>query len=90
MPGHRWSPGMGLHGFDVNNKPSIGDDHHSEDAFKFRRGQYFWHTRAAIGHGAAVAVAQRARVAGHTLRRPRAPPNARDALLFPATVPSGI
>ncbi len=25
-----------------------------------------------------------------TLRRPRAPPNARDALLFPATVPSGI
>ena len=55
-----------------------------------RRGQYFWHTRAAIGHGAAVAVAQRARVAGHTLRRPRAPPNARDALLFPATVPSGF
>ena len=68
----------------------VGDDHHSEDAFKFRRGQYFWHTRAAIGHGAAVAVAQRARVAGHTLRRPRAPPNARDALLFPATVPSGF
>ena len=67
----------------------MGDDHHSEDAFKFRRG-HFWHTRAAIGHGAAVAVAQRARVAGHTLRRPRAPPNARDALLFPATVPSGF
>ena len=68
----------------------VGDDHHSADAFKFRRGQYFWHTRAAIGHGAAVAVAQRARVAGHTLRRPRVPPNARDALLFPATVPSGF
>ena len=30
----------------------VGDDHHSADAFKFRRGQYFWHTRAAIGHGA--------------------------------------
>ena len=68
----------------------VGDDHHSADAFKFRRGQYFWHTRAAIGHGAAVAVAQRAWVAGHTLRRPRVPPNARDALLFPATVPSGF
>jgi hypothetical protein len=27
--------------------------------------------------------------AGHTSRRPRALPNARDALLFPATVPSG-
>ena len=65
----------------------MGDYHHSEDAFKFRWGQYFLHTRAAIGHGAAVAVARRARVAGHTLRRPRAPPNARDALLFPATVP---
>ena len=24
MPGHLWSPGMGLHGFHVNNKPSIG------------------------------------------------------------------
>jgi hypothetical protein len=24
------------------------------------------------------------------LRRPRVPPNARDALLFPATVPSGF
>ena len=23
---------------------------------KFGQGQYFWHTRAAIGHGAAVAV----------------------------------
>ena len=64
----------------------MGDDYHSEDAFKFRRGQYFWHTRAVIGHGAARAVAQRAKVAGHTLHRPRAAPNVRDALLFPATV----
>jgi hypothetical protein len=47
------------------------------------------HTRAVIGHGAARAVAQSAKVAGHTLRRPCAAPNARDALLFPATVPSG-
>ena len=44
------------------------------------------HSRAVIGHGAARAVARRAKVAGHTLRRPRAAPNARDALLFPATV----
>jgi len=25
----------------------FGDDHPSNEAFKFRRGQYFWHTRAA-------------------------------------------
>jgi len=35
-------------------------------------------------------VAQRAKVAGHTLRRPRTTPNVRDALLFPATVPSVV
>ena len=72
----------------------MGDDYHSEchseDAFEFRRGQYFWHTRAVIGHGAARAVAQRAKVAGHTLRRPRTSPKVRDALLFPATVPSVV
>jgi len=72
----------------------MGDDYHSEDAFKFRRDSsfagVFWHTRAGIGHGAARAVAQRAKVAGHTLRRPRAARNVRDALLFPATVPSVV
>jgi len=36
------------------------------------------------------AVAQRAKVAGHTLRRPRAAPDVRDALLFPTTVPSVV
>ena len=41
----------------------------SDEAFKFRRGQYFWHTRAAIGHATALAVARRTRVAEHTLRR---------------------
>ena len=51
---------------------------------------HFWHARAVIGHSAARAVAQRAKVAGHTLRRPRAAPNVRDALLFPATVPSVV
>ena len=34
----------------------------SEEAFKFRRCQYFWHTRAAIGHATALAVARRERV----------------------------
>ena len=52
------------------NSEQMGDDYHSEDAFKFRRGQYFWHTRAVIGHGAAGAVAQRAKVAGHTFAPP--------------------
>jgi hypothetical protein len=32
-----------------------------------RRGQYFWHVRAAIGQAAARAVAQRVQVAEHTL-----------------------
>ena len=68
----------------------MGDDYHSEVFFNFRRGQYFWHTRAVIGHGAARAVAQCAKVAGHTLRRPRASSNVRGALLFPATVPSVV
>jgi len=39
----------------------------------------FWHTRAVIGHVAARAFAQRAKVDGHILRRPRAAPNVRDA-----------
>ena len=38
----------------------------SDDTFKFRHGQYFWHTRTAIGHAAARAVAQRVHVAEHT------------------------
>ena len=66
------------------------NDEPSENAFKFRRGQYFWHTRAAIGQAAARAVAQRVHVAEHTLRRHRAPPNVQDDLAFPATVPSGV
>ena len=43
----------------------------------------FWHTRAVIGHGAARAVAQRAKVARHTLRRPRAPPNGAGCAALP-------
>ena len=62
------------------------NDEPSEDAFKFRRGQYFWHTRAAIGQAAARAVAQRVHVAEHTLRRHRVPSNVHDDLAYPATV----
>jgi len=57
---------------------------------KFRRWQYFWHTRAAISQAAARAVAQRVQVAEHTLRRHRIPPSMQDDLAFPATVPSGV
>ena len=64
------------------------NDEPSEDAFKFRRGQYFWHT-SAIGQAAARAVAQRVQVAEHTLRRHRVvPPYMHDDLAFPATLPS--
>ena len=59
----------------------------SEEAFKFRRGQYFWHTRAAIGHATALAVARRARVAEHALRRNRPRLHTHDDLLYPPTAP---
>jgi len=64
------------------------NDEPSEEAFKFRRGQYFWHTRAMIGQAAARAVAQRVQVAEHTLRRHRVHPHTQDDLAFPATLPS--
>ena len=54
----------------------------SEDAFKFCRGQCFWHKRTAIGQGAARAVAQRVHVAEHTLWRHRDPPNMQDDLAY--------
>jgi hypothetical protein len=57
-------------------------------AFKFRRGQYFWHTRAIIGQAAARAVARRVQVAEHTLRRHRVLPYMQDNLAFLATLPS--
>jgi len=64
------------------------NDEPSEAAFKFRRGQYFWHTRAIIGQAAARTVAQRDQVAKHTLRRHCVPPYMQDDLAFPATLPS--
>ena len=64
--------------------PKVGYEP-SEEAFKFRRGQYFWHTRAAIGHATALAVACRARVAGHALRRNRPRLHTQDDLLYPPT-----
>ena len=59
----------------------------SEEAFKFRRGQYFWHTRAAIGHATALAVSLRARLSEHALRRSRPNRHASDDLLYPPTAP---
>jgi hypothetical protein len=59
-----------------------GDDHPSDEAFKFCRGQYFWNTRAAIGHATACAVAQRAHVAEHTMRRSRTGTHTQDDLLY--------
>jgi len=64
------------------------NDEPSEEAFTFRRGQYFWHTRAMIGQAAARAVAQRVQVAEHTLRRHRVHLPTQDDLAFPATLPS--
>jgi hypothetical protein len=46
-----------------------GDDQPSDDAFKFRRGEYFWQACPVIGH-AAVAVAQREQGAAHTRGSP--------------------
>jgi hypothetical protein len=66
------------------------NDEPREEAFKFRRGQYFWQTRAAIGQAAARAVAQRVQVAEHTLRRRCVHPSMPDDLAFLATVPSGV
>jgi len=53
-------------------------------------GQYFWHTLAVIGHAAARAVAQRVRMAEHTLRRSRAGPHTQDDFLYPPTAPLGL
>ena len=64
----------------------LGPHDPSAEAFKFRRGQYFWHARAAIGHATALAVARRARLTEHTLRRTRACPRTQD-LLYPPTAP---
>ena len=62
----------------------------SDEAFKFRRGQYFWQTRAAVSHATALAAARRARVAEHALRRTRAGPHTQDDLLYPPTAPVAV
>ena len=59
----------------------------SEEAFKFRRGQYFWHTRAAVGHATALAVSRRARLSERALRRNRTNRHTSDDLLYPPTAP---
>ena len=62
---------------------AFGDVGPSDVAVKIRRGQYFWHARAAIGQIAARAVTQRVNVSEHTLRCIRASPNMQDDLAFP-------
>ena len=62
----------------VEEGRNVGADDPSDEAFRFCRGQYFWHTRAAIGHAAALAVTRRARVAEGTLRRSCAGPHTQD------------
>ena len=59
----------------------------SDEAFKFRRGQYFWHTRAAVGHATALAVSRRARLSERALRRNRPNRHTSDDLLYPPTAP---
>ena len=59
----------------------------SEEVFKFRRGQYFSHMRAAFGHATALAVARSTRVAEHDLRRNRSSLHTHDGLLHPPTTP---
>ena len=59
----------------------------SEEAFKFLRGQYFWHTRAAVGHATALAVSRRARLSERALRRNRPNRHTSDDLLYPPTAP---
>ena len=60
----------------------------SAEAFKFRRGQYFWHTRAAIGHDTALAVV--ARASPSTPCAATAPAYPPDDLLHPYTAPVAI
>jgi hypothetical protein len=68
----------------------FGDDHPSDEAFKYRRGQYFWHAHALVDHASVRAVAQRAHVAEHTLHRSRAGPHTLDDLQYPLTSPVGL
>ena len=84
------SPPYGTHRRTKRWFEQLGPHGPSAEAFKFRRGQYFWHTRAAIGHATALAVARRARVAEHTLRRTRVCPHTDDDLLYPPTAPVAI
>ena len=75
----------------------LGPHDPSDEAFKFRRGQCFWHTRVikviitrAVGHATALAVARRARVAEHTLRRASAGPHTQHDPLYQPTAPVAI
>ena len=67
----------------------LGIDAPGPDAFTWRRAEYLYRTRAAIGLAIAVATAARAHVADSTLHRSITPPTYQDALMFPARPPRG-
>jgi hypothetical protein len=60
---------------------SLGDDEPGVDAFTWRRSQFFWQHRAAIGLANAVAVARRAHLAHPARPRLRAHPSPIDPCL---------
>ena len=60
---------------------SLGDDEPGVDAFTWRRSQFFWQHRAAIGLANAVAVARRAHLAHPARPRLRAHPSPLDPSL---------
>ena len=60
---------------------SLGDDEPGVDAFTWRRSQFFWQHRAAIGLANAVAVARRAHLAHPARPRLRAHPSPLDPCL---------
>ena len=68
----------------VNFFDTLGDDP-SNEAFTWRRAEYFFHNRAAIGIACAQATALRTHVAPHTARRLPLPPLCalNDPLLLP-------
>ena len=46
----------------------IGDKDYSHEAFRWLRGDFFWHLRAKLGLACAQAATMRSRVVGQSLR----------------------
>jgi len=45
----------------------IGDKDYSHEAFRWRRGEFFWHIRAKLGLACAQAATMRSQVVGQSL-----------------------